>query len=94
MIGSTRTLTLPKRDQPPDTKAAFPKIDLRNHTRVQNLCVRFRSSTLMALQEASKAYLVRLFEDTNLCAIHAKHITIMPRDIQLAAHIRGERYFK
>ena len=38
----------------------------------------------MALQEASEAYLVGLFEDTNLCAIHAKRVTIMPKDIQLA----------
>ena len=53
--------------------------------------VRFRSSTLMALQEATEAYLVRLFEDTNLCAIHAKRVTIMPKDIQLARRIRGER---
>ena len=53
--------------------------------------VRFRSSALMALQEAAKAYLVRLFEDTNLCAIHAKWVTIMPEDIQLARCIRGER---
>ena len=53
--------------------------------------VRFRSSTLMALQEAAEAYLVRLFEDTNLCAIHAKRVTIMPKDIQLARCIRGER---
>ena len=53
--------------------------------------VRFRSSALMALQEAAEAYLVRLFEDTNLCAIHAKRVTIMPKDIQLARCIRGER---
>ena len=53
--------------------------------------VRFKSSTLMALQEAAEAYLVRLFEDTNLCAIHAKRVTIMPKDIQLARRIRGER---
>ena len=53
--------------------------------------VRFRSSTIMAQQEAAEAYLVRLFEDTNLCAIHAKRVMIMPRDIQLARHIRGER---
>ena len=53
--------------------------------------VRFRSSALMALQEAAEAYLVRLFEDTNLCAIHAKRVTIMPKDIQLARRIRGER---
>ncbi|KAK6049704.1 core histone H2A/H2B/H3/H4 [Cooperia oncophora] len=43
----------------------------------------------MALQEASEAYLVGLFEDTNLCAIHAKRVTIMPKDIQLARRIRG-----
>ena len=51
----------------------------------------FQSSTVMALQEASEAYLVGLFEDTNLCAIHAKRVTIMPKDIQLARRIRGER---
>ena len=46
---------------------------------------------VLALQEASEAYLVGLFEDTNLCAIHAKRVTIMPKDIQLARRIRGER---
>lgn len=45
----------------------------------------------LILQEASEAYLVGLFEDTNLCAIHAKRVTIMPKDIQLARRIRGER---
>ena len=45
----------------------------------------------MALQEAAKAYLVRLFEDTNLCAIHMKRVMIMPKDIQLVRGIRGER---
>ena len=53
--------------------------------------IRFRGSAINALQEAAEAYLVGLFEDTNLCAIHAKRITIMPRDIQLARRIRGER---
>ena len=53
--------------------------------------LRFQSSAVMALQEASEAYIVGLFEDTNLCAIHAKRVTIMPRDIQLARRIRGER---
>ncbi|KAK2882214.1 hypothetical protein Q8A73_022724 [Channa argus] len=53
--------------------------------------LRFQSSAVMALQEASEAYLVGLFEDTNLCAIHAKRVTIMPKDIQLARRIRGER---
>ncbi|CAN0505536.1 unnamed protein product [Rangifer tarandus platyrhynchus] len=53
--------------------------------------LRFQSAAIGALQEASEAYLVGLFEDTNLCAIHAKRVTIMPKDIQLARHIRGER---
>ena len=53
--------------------------------------LQFQSSALMALQEAAEAYLVGLFEDTNLCAIHAKRVTIMPKDIQLARRIRGER---
>ena len=53
--------------------------------------LRFQSSAVMALQEASESYLVGLFEDTNLCAIHAKRVTIMPKDIQLARRIRGER---
>ncbi|KAF7267874.1 hypothetical protein GWI33_018937 [Rhynchophorus ferrugineus] len=54
--------------------------------------LRFQSPAVMALQEASEAYLVGLFEDTNLCAIHAKRVTcIMPKDIQLARRIRGER---
>ena len=53
--------------------------------------LRFQGSAVMALQEASEAYLVGLFEDTNLCAIHAKRVTIMPKDIQLARRIRGQR---
>ena len=53
--------------------------------------LRFQSSAILALQEATEAYLVSLFEDTNLCAIHAKRVTIMPKDIQLARRIRGER---
>ena len=52
--------------------------------------IRFQTFAIMALQEASEAYLVRLFEDTNLCAIHAKRVTIMPRDMVLARRIRGE----
>ena len=54
--------------------------------------LRFQTSTIMALQEASEAYLVGLFEDTNLCAIHAKRVTITPNDLQLARRIRGERF--
>lgn len=53
--------------------------------------LRFQAAAIECLQEASEAYLTGLFEDTNLCAIHAKRVTIMPRDIQLARRIRGER---
>jgi len=53
--------------------------------------LRFRRDSILALQEAAEAFLVALFEDTNLCAIHAKRVTIMPKDLQLARRIRGER---
>jgi histone H3 len=53
--------------------------------------VRFHKLALAALQEASEEYLVGVFEDTNLCAIHAKRVTIIPTDIRLAQRIRGER---
>ncbi|EGV95355.1 Histone H3.3 type 1 [Cricetulus griseus] len=53
--------------------------------------LRFQSAAIGALQEGSEAYLVGLFEDTNLCAIHAKRVTITLKDIQLACCILGER---
>ena len=52
--------------------------------------LQFQSAAILCLQEAAEAYLVGLFEDTNLCTIHAKRVTIMPRDIQLTRRIRGE----
>ena len=53
--------------------------------------LRFTVDATYTLQCASEDYLVRLFEDSNLCAIHAKPVTIMPKDVQLARRIRGER---
>ena len=53
--------------------------------------LRFQATAVLALQESSEAYLVSLFEDTNLCAIHAKRVTIFPKDMQLARRIRGDR---
>ena len=53
--------------------------------------LRFQAPSVLALQEAAEAYHVGLFEDTNLCAIHARRVTIMPKDIQLSRRIRGER---
>lgn len=53
--------------------------------------LRFQSTAITALQEAAESYLVGLFEDTNLCAIHAHRVTVMPKDMHLARRIRGDR---
>ena len=53
--------------------------------------LRFQSAVILCLQEAAEAYLVRLFDDANLCAIHARRVTILPKDIQLARRIWGEQ---
>ena len=53
--------------------------------------LRFQSAAILCLQEAAEAYLVQLFDDANLCAIHTRRVTIMPKDILLARRIRGER---
>lgn len=50
---------------------------------------RWQGSAILALQEATEAHLVGLFEDCNLCAVHGKRVTIMPKDMQLARRIRG-----
>lgn len=55
--------------------------------------LRFQSQALLALQEAAEAYLTSVFEDTNLCAIHCKRVTIMSKDLKLALRIRGEHYY-
>ena len=57
---------------------------MREIARDSKTDLKFQASAIMALQEASEAYLVALFEDTNLCTIHAKRVTIQPKDIQLA----------
>ena len=54
--------------------------------------LRFQASAIAALQEATEAYMVSLFEDSNLCAIHGKRVTVMPKDMQLAKRIRGENH--
>ena len=56
-----------------------------------NSNLRFQASAVVALQEATESYIVGLFEDTNLCAIHAGRVTIMPKDMKLARRIRGEK---
>ena len=64
---------------------------VREITQVHNPHLPFQSGAILALQESAEAYLVGLLEDTNLCAIHTKRVTIMPKDMQLAWRIRGER---
>ncbi|KAI9552334.1 hypothetical protein GHT06_022699 [Daphnia sinensis] len=77
------------------TRLLIPKLPfqrlVRDIAREFKLNLAFQSAALGALHEASEAFLVGLFEDTNLCATHAHRVTIMPRDIQLARRIRGER---
>lgn len=71
-------------------KLPFQRL-VREISQEHKVDLRFQSAAVAALQEAAEAYLVGLFEDTNLCAIHAKRVTIFPRDMQLARRIRGER---
>ena len=54
--------------------------------------VRFQSTAIAALQEAAENFIVGLFEDVNLLAVHAKRVTVIPRDIRLASRIRGDHY--
>ncbi|KAK4891837.1 centromeric DNA-binding histone H3-like protein cse4, partial [Elasticomyces elasticus] len=60
-----------------------------NMAPVSTEVTRWQSQAIQALQEAAEAFLVHLFEDTNLCAIHGKRVTIMQKDMQLARRIRG-----
>ena len=71
-------------------KAPFQNL-VRDIAQTSKSDLRFQSAAISALQEAAEAYLIGLFEDTNLCAIHARRITIMAKDMQLARRIRGER---
>lgn len=55
-------------------------------------CLRFQSTAVLALQEAAEAFVIGILEDTNLCAMHARRVTIMEKDMRLACRIRGFRY--
>ena len=72
-------------------KLPFQRL-VREISQEHKVDLRFQSAAIAALQEAAEAYLVGLFEDTNLCAVHAKRVTIFPRDMHLARRIRGERF--
>eukprot|EP00227_Mantoniella_beaufortii_P000043 CAMPEP_0197613464 /NCGR_PEP_ID=MMETSP1326-20131121/59033_1 /TAXON_ID=1155430 /ORGANISM="Genus nov. species nov., Strain RCC2288" /LENGTH=246 /DNA_ID=CAMNT_0043182327 /DNA_START=212 /DNA_END=953 /DNA_ORIENTATION=- len=72
-------------------KAPFSRLVREIAQDLNTSVCRFQNVALEALQEACEAYIVNLFEDTNLCAIHAKRVTVMPKDMQLARRIRGAR---
>lgn len=69
-------------------KLPFQRL-VREITQDFNYQLRFQTTALLALQEAAEAFLVSLFEDANLCAVHARRVTIMPKDLVLARKIRG-----
>ena len=70
-------------------KAPFRRL-VREITNDYKADVRFQESALECMQEACENYLCGLFADSNLCALHGKRVTILPKDIHLARRIRGE----
>lgn len=71
-------------------KKAFARVVQEILNDWTNKQYRWQAQALLALQEAAEAHIVKLLEDANLCAIHAKRVTIMPKDIHLARRIRGQ----
>lgn len=71
-------------------KAPFCRL-VKEITTIFHHALRWRVDAIEALQVASEDFLIHLFEDANLCAIHARRVTVMPRDIHLARRIRGIR---
>ncbi|KAG6849654.1 hypothetical protein H0H93_006575 [Arthromyces matolae] len=65
-------------------------LDLRTDDAISDTGLRWQRSAIEALQEATEGYLVYLFEDAQLCALHTKRVTVMQRDMQLARRIRGQ----
>ncbi len=54
--------------------------------------LRFQSSAVQAIQEATESWAISLLSDSNLCAIHARRVTLMNKDLHLARRLRGERF--
>lgn len=72
-------------------RAPFQRM-VREVANVAKAGLRWQSAALAAMQEATEAYVVGLLSDSNLCALHARRVTVMPRDIHLARRLRGERF--
>ncbi len=73
------------------SRAAFARV-VREIAQQFKFDLRWQPLAVEALQEAAEAVLVRLFEDANLCAIHARRVTVQPRDMQLAKRIHGRSW--
>lgn len=71
-------------------KAPFQRL-VREIATAHKEGLRFQSAAVQAIQEATESYVISLLSDTNLCAIHTRRVTIMPKDVQLALRLRGER---
>lgn len=67
----------------------FARLVREIQTEMLRKTFRWQGTAILALQEAAEAHLVGLFEDANHCALHAKRVTIMPKDLHLARRIRG-----
>ena len=76
------------------TKLLIPKIPFLRMVKEIIQCDHgdhfIQAGAVLALHEATKVYIIRLLEDTNLCTIHAKCMTILPQDMRLARRIWGE----
>ena len=70
-------------------KLPFARVVREISNQLTPVPMRWTAEALLALQESTEDFMVKLFEDCNLCAIHAKRVTIMPKDLQLARRIRG-----
>ena len=71
-------------------KAPFSR-PVREIADSQKVGLRFQSSAVAAIQEATEAFVVSLLSDANLTALHANRVTALPRDLQLVRRLRGER---
>ena len=65
--------------------------DLSDRAKETCYVPQWAAGAIDALHEAAEDYLIILLEDANLLAIHARHVTVQPRDIQLAHRIRGDK---
>ena len=73
------------------SRAPFQRL-VKEAAQTQKDGLRFQSAAVSAMQEATESYVIGLLSDTNLCALHAHRVTIMPKDIHLAKRLRGERF--